>query len=78
MRRNQPRKKNPLFALPAIQELLRIESVTLESAQKEADEEMSDLLVCLGQETAKVERLSAALSERGVNIEEILQGTVEL
>ena len=43
-------------------------------AEKESDEAMSDLLVCLGQEAAKVERLTAALEQRGVDVSALLKG----
>ena len=43
-------------------------------AEKESDEAMSDLLVCLGQEAAKVERLTAALEQKGVDVSVLLKG----
>ncbi|XRB23492.1 Uso1/P115-like protein [Pseudoscourfieldia marina] len=41
------------------------------AARAEAEEEMGDLLVCLGQEEAKVERLREALAERGMTEEQV-------
>ncbi|KAL3498889.1 hypothetical protein ACH5RR_041621 [Cinchona calisaya] len=40
-----------------------------EEAQKESEAELNDLLVCLGQEQTKVERLSARLMELGEDVE---------
>lgn len=45
-----------------------------EEAQKESEAELSDLLVCLGQEQSKVERLSARLMELGEDVEKLLEG----
>lgn len=46
-----------------------------EAAQEEA---MGDLLVCLGQEEAKVEALSTKLKELGVNVEAELARVVSM
>eukprot|EP00775_Hariotina_reticulata_P006091 gene6091-6329_t len=44
------------------------------AAEAEAGEEMEDLLACLGEEQAKVEVLSARLSELGEDVEILLTG----
>lgn len=46
-------------------------------AQKENETEMNDLLVCLGQEESKVEKLRARLEELGEDVEALLQGIGE-
>ncbi|KAK9684333.1 hypothetical protein RND81_10G203200 [Saponaria officinalis] len=45
-----------------------------EEAQKESEAELNDLLVCLGQEQSKVERLSARLLELGEDVDKLLEG----
>lgn len=45
-----------------------------EEAQKESEAELNDLLVCLGQEQSKVERLTARLAELGEDVEKLLEG----
>lgn len=45
-----------------------------EEAQKESEAELNDLLVCLGQEQSKVERLSARLLELGEDVDKLLDG----
>ena len=45
-----------------------------EEAQKESEGELNDLLVCLGQEQSKVERLSARLLELGEDVDILLEG----
>ncbi|XP_044503865.1 golgin candidate 6-like isoform X1 [Mangifera indica] len=45
-----------------------------EEAQKESEAELNDLLVCLGQEQSKVEKLSARLLELGEDVEKLLEG----
>lgn len=45
-----------------------------EEAQKESEAELNDLLVCLGQEQSKVEKLSARLSELGEDVDKLLEG----
>lgn len=45
-----------------------------EEAQKESEAEVNDLLVCLGQEQSKVERLSARLLELGEDVDKLLEG----
>ncbi|KAG0630720.1 hypothetical protein M758_1G199600 [Ceratodon purpureus] len=43
-------------------------------AQKESEGELNDLLVCLGQEETKVERLSVRLRELGEDVDTLLDG----
>eukprot|EP00252_Welwitschia_mirabilis_P026477 TRINITY_DN8701_c0_g1_i1.p1 TRINITY_DN8701_c0_g1~~TRINITY_DN8701_c0_g1_i1.p1 ORF type:complete len:947 (-),score=232.58 TRINITY_DN8701_c0_g1_i1:187-3027(-) len=57
--------------LDAIKEEGRLE------AQKESEAELNDLLVCLGQEQSKVEKLSARLTELGEDVETLLEGIGE-
>lgn len=45
-----------------------------EEAQKESEGELNDLLVCLGQEQSKVDRLSARLLELGEDADKLLEG----
>ena len=45
----------------------------VQEAKDEADEQMNDLLVCLGQEEAKVSLLTDTLMSLGINVDEILQ-----
>uniref|UniRef100_A0A2P2MPU8 Vesicle tethering family protein n=2 Tax=Rhizophora mucronata TaxID=61149 RepID=A0A2P2MPU8_RHIMU len=45
-----------------------------EEAQKESEAELNDLLVCLGQEQSKVEKLSARLLELGEDVDKLLEG----
>ncbi|KAJ6815043.1 golgin candidate 6-like [Iris pallida] len=52
----------------AIREEARVE------AQKESEAELNDLLVCLGQEQSKVERLSSRLVELGEDVDALLEG----
>ncbi|XP_021813080.1 golgin candidate 6 isoform X2 [Prunus avium] len=44
-----------------------------EEAQKESEAELNDLLVCLGQEQTKVEKLSARLLELGEDVDKLLE-----
>ncbi|KAF8397583.1 hypothetical protein HHK36_016503 [Tetracentron sinense] len=53
-------------------EALKLEAK--EEAQKESEVELNDLLVCLGQEQSKVEKLSAKLVELGEDVESLLEG----
>ncbi len=46
-------------------------------AEAEADDSMTDLLVCLGQEERKVQLLSEQLAARGVDVEAILASIAE-
>ncbi|KAL9266270.1 Golgin putative 6-like protein [Drosera capensis] len=45
-----------------------------EEALKESEVELNDLLVCLGQEQSKVEKLSARILELGEDVDELLEG----
>lgn len=44
-----------------------------EEALKESEAELSDLLVCLGQEQSKVEKLGARLRELGEDVDKLLE-----
>ncbi|KAF5479689.1 hypothetical protein F2P56_000489 [Juglans regia] len=44
-----------------------------EEAQKESEAELNDLLVCLGQEQSKVDKLSARLLELGEDVDKLLE-----
>lgn len=58
----------------AIPDLEEIKAEAREEAQKESEAELSDLLVCLGQEQSKVEKLSARLTELGEDVDTLLEG----
>ncbi|KAL9367034.1 hypothetical protein Peur_038233 [Populus x canadensis] len=45
-----------------------------EEAQKESEAELNDLLVCLGQEQSRVEKLSARLMDLGEDVDKLLEG----
>ncbi|GER54491.1 golgin candidate 6 [Striga asiatica] len=51
-----------------------IQAEAREEAQKESEAELSDLLVCLGQEQSKVEKLCVRLMELGEDVEKLLEG----
>ncbi|XP_028080180.1 golgin candidate 6-like isoform X1 [Camellia sinensis] len=51
-----------------------IKAEAREEAQKDSEAELNDLLVCLGQEQSKVEKLSARLLELGVDVDMLLEG----
>ncbi|GMH25071.1 hypothetical protein Nepgr_026914 [Nepenthes gracilis] len=51
-----------------------IKAEVREEAQKESEAELNDLLVCLGQEQNKVEKLSARLAELGEDVDKLLEG----
>ncbi|KAL4369524.1 hypothetical protein GQ457_05G010830 [Hibiscus cannabinus] len=51
-----------------------IKAKAQEEAQKETEAELNDLLVCLGQEQNKVEKLSSRLSELGEDVDKLLEG----
>ncbi|XP_034703877.1 golgin candidate 6 [Vitis riparia] len=51
-----------------------IKAEAREEAQKESEAELNDLLVCLGQEQSKVEKLSARLLELGEDVDKLLEG----
>ncbi|KAL8106915.1 golgin candidate 6 [Apium graveolens] len=54
-----------------------IKAEAREESQKESEAELNDLLVCLGQEQSKVEKLSARLTELGEDVEQLLEGIGE-
>ncbi|OVA08903.1 Vesicle tethering protein Uso1/P115-like [Macleaya cordata] len=58
----------------ALPDLEAIKAEAKEEAMKESEVELSDLLVCLGQEQTKVEKLSARLVELGENVSLLLEG----
>ncbi|KAK6913056.1 Vesicle tethering protein Uso1/P115-like, head domain [Dillenia turbinata] len=58
-------------ALPDIE---AIKAEAREEAQKESEAELNDLLVCLGQEQSKVEKLCARLMELGEDVDKLLEG----
>ncbi|CAN0924594.1 Golgin candidate 6 [Linum grandiflorum] len=51
-----------------------IKAEAREEALKESEGELNDLLVCLGQEQSKVEKLSTKLAELGEDVDELLDG----
>ncbi|TKY63193.1 Golgin candidate 6 [Spatholobus suberectus] len=51
-----------------------IKAKAREEAQKESEGELNDLLVCLGQEQSKVDKLSARLLEIGEDVHKLLEG----
>ncbi|KAI9178652.1 hypothetical protein LWI28_029247 [Acer negundo] len=51
-----------------------IKAEAREEAQKESEVELNDLLVCLGQEQSKVEKLSSRLLELGEDVDKLLEG----
>ncbi|XP_059639867.1 golgin candidate 6 isoform X4 [Cornus florida] len=51
-----------------------IKAEAREEAQKESEAELNDLLVCLGQEQSRVEKLSARLLDLGEDVEKLLEG----
>ncbi|PIA48106.1 hypothetical protein AQUCO_01400590v1 [Aquilegia coerulea] len=61
-------KGGPFVDVKAIKEEGR------EEAQKESEAELNDLLVCLGQEQTKVEKLSSRLAELGEDVDSLLEG----
>ncbi|KAL3499310.1 hypothetical protein ACH5RR_038403 [Cinchona calisaya] len=60
-------------AIP-IPDIETLKAEAREEAEKESEAELNDLLVCLGQEQSKVERLSARLMELGEDVEKLLEG----
>lgn len=52
---------------------LDIEAIKAE-AREESEAELNDLLVCLGQEQSKVEKLSSRLKELGEDVDQLLEG----
>lgn len=55
-------------------DLETVKAEAREEAQKESETELNDLLVCLGQEQSKVERLSSRLEELGEEVDKLLEG----
>lgn len=55
-------------------DLESIRAEAREEAEKESEAELNDLLVCLGQEQSKVEKLSARLTELGEDVDSLLEG----
>ncbi|KAK7395799.1 hypothetical protein VNO78_16369 [Psophocarpus tetragonolobus] len=51
-----------------------IKAEAREEALKESEGELNDLLVCLGQEQSKVDRLTARLLELGEDVDKLLEG----
>lgn len=51
-----------------------IKAEAREEAQKDSEAELSDLLVCLGQEQSKVDKLSSRLLELGEDVDKLLEG----
>ncbi|KAG2629755.1 hypothetical protein PVAP13_3KG449906 [Panicum virgatum] len=51
-----------------------IKAQAKDEAEKDSGAELNDLLVCLGQEQSKVEKLSARLAELGEDVDTLLQG----
>ncbi|KAL1551940.1 Golgin candidate 6 [Salvia divinorum] len=64
-------KSGGAVAAPDIEE---IKAEAREVAQRESEAELNDLLVCLGQEQSKVEKLSARLAELGEDVDSLLDG----
>ena len=50
-----------------------IKAAAREEAQKDSEAELNDLLVCLGQEQSRVEKLSARLLELGEDVDTLLE-----
>ncbi|XP_012834296.1 PREDICTED: LOW QUALITY PROTEIN: golgin candidate 6 [Erythranthe guttata] len=61
----------------AVPNIEAIKAQAREEAQMESEGELSDLLVCLGQEQSKVEKLSARLMELGEDVDKLLEGIGE-
>lgn len=51
-----------------------IKAEAREETEKESEAELNDLLVCLGQEQSKVEKLSSRLIQLGEDVDLLLQG----
>ncbi|MCO5615160.1 hypothetical protein L7F22_069449 [Adiantum nelumboides] len=65
------------IAGPSVSELEAAREEGRKEAAKESETELNDLLVCLGQEESKVERLRARLEELGEDVEALIQGIGE-
>ncbi|XP_051151641.1 golgin candidate 6 [Andrographis paniculata] len=57
-----------------VPDIEQIKAEAREEAQKESEGELNDLLVCLGQEQSKVEKLSTRLMELGEDVDKLLEG----
>ncbi|KAK1312525.1 Golgin candidate 6 [Acorus calamus] len=55
-------------------DLEAIKAEAREEAQKDSETELNDLLVCLGQEQSRVEKLSTRLAELGEDVDSLLEG----
>ncbi|KAJ0967728.1 hypothetical protein J5N97_024645 [Dioscorea zingiberensis] len=51
-----------------------IKAEAREEAQKDSDAELTDLLVCLGEEQKKIRKLSSRLTELGEDVDSLLEG----
>lgn len=60
--------------LSTIPDVEAIKDKAREEALKESEGELNDLLVCLGQEQSKVDKLSARLLELGEDVDQLLEG----
>ncbi|CAK8533801.1 unnamed protein product [Lathyrus sativus] len=60
--------------LSTIPDVEAIKADAREEALKESEGELNDLLVCLGQEQSKVDKLSARLLELGEDVDQLLEG----
>nr|XP_043639994.1 golgin candidate 6-like isoform X2 [Erigeron canadensis] len=60
-------------AIPSL-DIEKIKAAAREEAQKESEGELNDLLVCLGQEQSKVDKLTARLVELGEDVDVLLEG----
>ena len=59
---------------PTIPDVEAIKAAAREEAQKDSEAELNDLLVCLGQEQSRVEKLSTRLLELGEDVDTLLEG----
>ncbi|KAL1556859.1 Golgin candidate 6, variant 2 [Salvia divinorum] len=64
-------------SVPTSADVEAIKAEAREEAQRESEAELNDLLVCLGQEQSKVEKLSTRLLELGVDAATLLDGIGE-
>lgn len=69
--------KGTVTAGPSVAELEAAREEGRQEAAKESEAELNDLLVCLGQEESKVEKLRSRLEELGEDVEALLQGIGE-
>lgn len=71
------RKSGVVPVSPSGDELEAARDEARKEAQKESEGELNDLLVLLGQEETRVERLSGRLRELGVDVDKLLEGIGE-